>query len=374
MWARLLTAALAVFATSQNTSVNRFSDDFEHGIDRWRIIGENGVRIKSSGNPVHGSVLEMVPNGDVSAIIKDSEKWGRVRLEGEMLFPTNDDNYLGFIYNLTEHHRRQDFGLIYVKGNQSYLQVNPQLDFNVTRLVYPELRTQLSGPAAVTVNTWQRFAIEIDAATAHVYVGSGDVPQITFAGFDHDRGAIGLQPRSIGGPVWVDNVRVHSIDRLSYSGPPIPAIAYDTTTLLTKWQVAGPFDRTVDDIARHPDRGRWATFETDTRGAIITGRVVDYHGPKTVAYFRSAVDVPAAGQSELEFSTSTDLSVWLNGQFISGASRQEFAWFDFATNQEHAPRRLAVTLKAGRNDLVVRVRGGAYAEAGFFSRVATARR
>jgi hypothetical protein len=343
MWARLLTAALAVFAASQNTGVNRFSDDFEHGIEGWRIIGENGVRIKSSGNPVHGSVLEMVPNGDVSAIIKHSEKWGRVRLEGEMLFPTNDDNYLGFVYNLTEHHRRQDFGLIYVKGNQSYLQVNPQLDFNVTRLVYPELRTKLSGPAAVTVNTWQRFAIEIDAATAHVYVGNGDVPQITFAGFHYDRGAIGLQPRSVGGPVWVDNVRVRTIDRLSYSGRPIPAIAYDTTTLLKKWQVAGPFDRTVDDIARHPDRVRWATFETDTRGAIITGRVVDYHGPKTVAYFRTAIDMPAAGQSELQFSTSSDLSVWLNGQFISGASRQEFAWFDFATNQEHAPRRLAAT-------------------------------
>jgi hypothetical protein len=216
--------------------------------------------------------------------------------------------------------------------------------------------------------------MEIDGVRAHVYVGSGDVPQMTFDGFEYDRGAIGLQPRSVGGPVWVDNVRVRSIDRLSYSGPPIPSIAYDPTSLLTSWQVAGPFDRTDDDLARHPDRGRWAKFETDARGAIITGRVVDYHGPNTVAYFRATIDSKAAGESELEFSTSSDLSMWLNGQFISGASRQDFAWFDFTTNKEHQPRRLTVALKAGRNDLVVRVRGGAYAEAGFFSRVATVRR
>jgi hypothetical protein len=374
MWARLLILALAVFAAPANTGVNLFTDDFEHGLDRWRIVGENGVMIKASGDPSHGSVMELVPNGDVSAIIKDSSKWGRVRLEGEMLFPTNVDNYLGFIYNLTERNRRQDFGLIYVKGNQSYLQANPQHDFNVTRLVYPELRTNLTGSAAVKVNAWQRFAIEIDGVRAHVYVGSSDVPQMTFDGFEYDRGPIGLQPRSVGGPVWVDNVRVRSIGGLSYSGPSIPSIAYDPTKLLTNWQVAGPFDRTDDDLGRHPDRGRWAKFETDARGAIITGRVVDYHGPNTVAYFRSTIASEAGGESELEFSTSSDLSVWLNGRFMSGASRQEFAWFDFATNKEHQPRRLTVTLKAGRNDLVVRVRGGAYAEAGFFSRVATVQR
>jgi hypothetical protein len=370
MWARLLVAALAVSAASQNTGVNLFTDDFEHGLDRWRIIGEDGVRLKSSGDPSRGSVMELVPNGDVSAIIKDSARWGRVRLEGEMLFPTDEDNYLGFVYNLTERNRRQDFGLIYVKGNQSYLQANPQRDFNVTRLVYPEWRVNLSGPAAVRVNTWQRFAIEIDGVRAHVYVGSGDVPQMTFDGFEYDRGAIGLQPRSVGGPVWVDNVRVRSIDRLSYSGPAIPSIPYNRTTLLTNWQV-GPFDRTHDDVARHPERGRWAKFEADSRGAVITGRVVDYHGPNTVAYFRATIDSKAAGESQLEFSTSSDLSAWLNGQFIAGASRQDFAWFDFTTNKEHQPRRLTVTLRAGRNDLVVRVRGGAYAEAGFFSRVAT---
>jgi hypothetical protein len=373
MWTRFL-VALAVVVAPQTTGGNLFTDDFEHGIDRWRIIGDNGVRVKASGDPRHGSVMELVPNGDVSAIIKDSEKWGRVRLEGEMLFPTDVDNYLGFIYNLTERNRRQDFGLIYVKGNQSYLQANPQYDFNVTRLVYPELRTNLSGAAAVKVNTWQRFAIEIDGVRAHVYVGSGDVPQMTFDGFEYDRGAIGLQPRSVGGPVWVDNVRVRSIDRLSYSGRPIPSIAYDSTALLTSWQVAGPFDRTHDGLAQHPERGRWATFETDARGAIIAGRMVDYHGPNTVAYFRTTIDSKAAGESELQFSTSSDLSAWLNGQFISGASRQDFAWFDFATNKEHPPRRLSVSLKAGRNDLVVRVRGGAYAEAGFFSRVAAVER
>ncbi len=290
-----------------------------------------------------------------------------------MLFPTAIDNYLGLLYHYTSRDRRQDFGLIYLKGNDNYLQVNPHRDFNVSRLLYPEGRAGLSGASAVGVNTWHRFALEVDGPTAHVYIGDAVAPQITFSAFEFDRGALGLQPRSVGGAVWVDNVRVRLLDRLSYAGPPIPAPAYDTRDLLTAWQVAGPFDRTDDAIAREPGAARWTPFATDSRGAVVSGRVTDYHGPRTVAYFRTTLQAPESRGAEVQFSTIDDLAVWVNGEFQAFIARQEAAWFDFATNPAHAGRRLPLRLRAGRNDLVVRVRGGVYASGGFFSRLVPGR-
>lgn len=371
MWARVFIMA-AAFWTMQESRPVRFSDDFERGLDRWQIIGENTIRVKPSGDPAHGMVMELWPNGDAAAIIRQSAGWGRVRLEGDMLFPSDVDNYLGFLYNYTARGARTDFGLIYLKGNDNYLQVNPHRDFNVSRLLYPEGRADLTGPSAVGVNSWHRFALEVDGGAAHVYIGGTTVPQITFSDFEYERGAIGLQPRSVGGAVWVDNVRVRAIDRLSYSGAAIPVSGYDSRRLLTAWQVAGPFDRSDDGIARNPAGARWMPFPTDARGAIVTGRVTDYHGPNAVAYFRTTIDSPAAGPSEVQFSTIDDLAVWLNGEFQAFVPRQNAAWFDFASNQAHAGRRLPVTLRAGRNELIVRVRGGVYASGGFFSRVVTA--
>ncbi len=370
MWIRVLVAALAAAAAFQDSAAITFSDDFEHGLDRWRIIGEKSISIKHSGDPAHGNVLALVPNGDSAAIIRGSERWRRVRLEGDMLFPTGGDNYLGYLYNFTERGKRQDFGLIYLKGNDNYLQVNPHRDFNVSRLVYPEFRANLAGSAAVSVNRWQRFALEVDGASAHVYVGPGATPQMTFKDFEFQRGALGLQPRSVGSAVWVDNVTVRAIERLTYAGPPIPAVAYDRAALLTDWQVAGPFPQTDDAIGRHPERTRWSAFAADSRGAVISGRVTDFHGPNTVAYFRTAIEAASAGDAQVQFSTADDLSIWLNGEFQAFLARQDGAWFDFATNKAHAPRVLPVTLKAGRNQLVVRVRGGVYASGGFYGRLA----
>lgn len=369
MWSRAFVIAVSVW-TVQERSTAVFTDDFERGLDRWQIVGENTIRVRPSGDPAHGMVMELSPNGDAAAIIRRSAGWGRVRLEGDMLFPTDVDNYLGFLYNYTARGPRTDFGLIYIKGNDNYLQVNPHRDFNVSRLLYPEGRADLIGPSSVGVNTWHRFALEVDGEVAHVYIGGTAVPQITFSGFEYQRGALGLQPRSVGGAVWVDNVRVHSIDQLSYTGAPVPASGYDTRPLLTNWRVAGPFDRTDDRIARHPGRARWAPFAADARGAVVTGRVVDYHGPNAVAYFRTTIDSPASGPSEVQFSTIDDLAVWLNGEFQAFVPRQAAAWFDMAVNPAHAGRRLPVVLKTGANDLIVRVRGGVYASGGFYSRLA----
>jgi hypothetical protein len=50
-----------------------------------------------------------------------------------VLFPSAEDNYLGFIYNFQRTGDRTDFGVVYIKGNESYAQANPHYDFNVSR-------------------------------------------------------------------------------------------------------------------------------------------------------------------------------------------------------------------------------------------------
>jgi hypothetical protein len=346
-----------------------FSDDFANGLDRWSITGERAIGLHDSGDAAHGRVLELTPNGDVVALIRGSDRWGPVRLEGEMLFPTDIDNYLGFVYNHGRTSGRQDFGVIYAKGNESYLQVNPHRDFNVSRTLYPELHATLTGAAAIVTGRWQRFAVEVSGSTAHVYVGDDAKPQLTFNGFERERGALGLQPRSVGGSVWVDNVTVRAIERLAYDGPPIPAAAYDRAALLRDWQLAGPFAASDDRVARHPERARWTPFAVDARGAVVTGRSVDYHGTRTVAYFRTRVTAKSAADATLEISTVDDLALWVNGRFHWFIARQGAAWFDFATNKAHAGQQIPVELRAGINQLVFRVRGGVYASGGFFARV-----
>jgi len=347
------------------------ADDFERGLDRWSVIGEGTARLTPSGDPRHGTVLELVPNGDAAVLIRGSETWGRVRMEGEMLFPTDEDSYLGFLYGFTTRRERRDFGLIYVKGNDSYLQVNPHRDFNVSRLLYPELHVDLTGPSAVTVGTWQRFALEVDGATAHLYVGDTSVPQVTFSELELDSGAIGLQPRSVGGSVWVDNVTVRPIDRLSHDGPAIPARVPVHPSTIVRWQVAGPFARTRDTLALAPvsSPDEWRPFATDARGAVVTGRVVDTHGPDSVAYFRTRVDAARAERVNLQLGTIDDMAIWLNGAFQGFLSRQGAAWFDAGLHPSHPARRVPLSLQPGPNDIVIRVRGGVYASGGFFARL-----
>jgi hypothetical protein len=172
-----------------------FGDDFEQGLGKWEIVQAPYIRILDSGDPVHGKVMLLDPAGDQYAVIKGSEKWGPVSLEADVLFPTNDDNYLGAIYNFQRRGIRLDFGVIYIKGNQSYLQANPHRDFNVSRLVYPEYHVPLTGAAAITTGKWQHFKLEAFRGVAHLYVGDMTKPQMTFPFFELESGQIGLQPR-----------------------------------------------------------------------------------------------------------------------------------------------------------------------------------
>jgi hypothetical protein len=230
------------------------------------------------------------------------------------------------------------------------------------------MRTLLAGSSAVVTGRWQRFAIEVDGRICHVYVGDTRTPQMTFDQFELESGAIGLQPRSVGGDVWVDNVAVRRIPRLSYAGASVPALLYQRDALLGNWQVAGPFDRTRDDIATRPDRATWRALATDARGAVVTGAVVDYHGPNTVAYFRSQITAASPVERQLQVSTADDLAIWVNGRFHWFLARQASAWFDFFANPAHAGQSVPIALRSGVNDVVIRVRGGVYATGGFFAR------
>jgi len=260
---------------------------------------------------------------------------------------------------------------VYIKGNGSYLQANPHRDFNVGRTLYGEYRVPLTGDAAIKTGVWQRFAIEVVGRVSHFYVADMEVPRMTFPDFELDSGALGLQPRSVGGEVWVDTLRDTAIDRFSYQGPPRPPVEVDPGALLTRWEVLGPLTRTDDGAGRspaasgHPVRA----FGTDARGAVITASVVDFHGPKTVAYFRTRVARAEDGPAMLQISTADDLALWVNGRFHWFIPRGDAAWFDFARNTGHAGQTIPLDLVHGDNDLVLRVRGGVYASGGFFARV-----
>ena len=140
---------------------------------------------------------------------------------------------------------------------------------------------------------------------------------------------------------------------------------------MTEWRVAGPFARTDDRAAQHPDAAgvTWRPLATDRRGAVVIGRIVDYHGPDTVAYLRTTLTADRPHAAVLELSTVDDLAVWLNGAFQGFVPRQDAAWFDVGTQVEHAGRRVPLQLRAGANDMVLRVRGGVYASGGFFARL-----
>lgn len=151
----------------------------------------------------------------------------------------------------------------------------------------------------------------------------------------------------------------------------MPSVAYQPDSLLTNWEVLGPYERTRDEIAREPDgaRNRWRPFATDARGAVLTGQVVDFHGSRAVGYFRTRVSTTAPGRAFLHLSTADDLALWVNGRFHWFIPRSGLAWFDFWNNPDHRGRRIPITLREGENDLVLRVRGGTYASGGFFARV-----
>ena len=384
-WVGLLIFLSGTIISNSNIAQVRFSDDFETTLSGWEIVGDQAIEIIESNDEIHGRVMAMQPDGIVYALIKDSEQWGSVRIEGEVLFPTKGHSYLGLMYNFTQNDSRYDFGEIYLKGNGSYLRVNPVRDGNVSRLLYEEYKTSLSGKEAIVANQWYQFKAEIEKNICHFYIGDMYLPKLTFDLYEHSSGLIGFKPRTAGYPVWIDNIRVKSIDRLNYKGPNIPQIKYKPDSLITEWEVIGPLKKPNTTIEWSSNRAKaeivtedsihiWLPFQTDARGAVITGQVTEYMGESSVAYFRTIIESDSEQKAILHFSTSDEIALWINNRFRGFIYRDGYrfprndwyAWFDFWDNPEHTGSRIPVKLKSGINQLVIRVRNGQYASNGFF--------
>ncbi len=364
-----------------------FADDFEAGLAAWETNDDVAVAIVDSGDPAHGRVLELSPShSTLYALINGSESWPAYRIEGEVLFPTDEHNYLGFIYNLRHVGDRIDLGSLYIKGNGSYIRVNPRRDWNPARMLYEEFRVDLTGDAAIVTGEWRRFALEVEGAVCHLYVADMETPKVTFPYFELDSGKAGFKPRVVGGPVWIDNLRVIAIDELSYRGSMLPAgVEHEPGRMVRSWRVLGPLEATHTELERRPlppsagvvEDGvehRWREFETDGRGAVVTGRVVDFLGEDTVAYFHTTIEVPDGSAAVLEFSSIDDLTLWLNGQFEGYSYADNYAWYDFSVNPDHPPSPYtSLGLVVGTNHVLIRIRGGRYASGGFFAAVKTSK-
>ena len=368
------------------TALSRFSDNFEGDLSQWILIGDKAVKIIDSNDPVHNHVMELKPNGAVYALIKNSDKWGGIRITGEVLFPDNRHNYFGLIYNYQKNGPRYDFGSIYIKGNGSYIRVNPHRDGNVSRLLYEEFKTPLQGDQKIIIKKWHKFKAEIIGPVCHFYVGEMSVPKVTFGLYEHTCGLAGFKPRVVGYPVWIDNIEVISIKSFSYNGPGIPFIVYEPGTLITGWEFIGPLHNPVNEIEQESDPSKcevrtrskiftWKPFSTDRRGAVITGRITEYTGNRPVAYFRTILESETERRVVLHFSNLDEIGLWVNGWFSGYIYRKSYgprgsgdwnAWFDFWKNPKHGGRKVPIRLKPGKNQVIIRVRNGQYASGGFF--------
>jgi len=371
---------LSLAAGANDGSPVLFSDDFEGTLEGWQISDPAVIRAVDSGDPGHGRVLEMAPRAaQADALIRGSEAWAAYRVEAEVLFPTDEQNYLGIIYHYCEREGRADFGSLYIKGNGSYIRMNPRRDWNPARMLYEELKVPLTGPDHIEIGRWYSLAFEVRGHACHLYVGDMETPRVTFDLFEGDAGAVGFKPRVVGGAVWLDNVRVTALDSLSYTGPPRPPVDYDLSDVVTRWRVLGPLPRAHLDLERLEDPGAstvsegpssqgWRPAPVDARGAVVTGQVVDFLGARTVAYFLATLEVPPGARRRLVFSSIDDLALWLDGEFLGYVYRDNLAWHDVGHNPDHPPTDW-IDLEAGVHHVLVRVRGGVYASGGFFSRL-----
>lgn len=368
--------ASLLLAASPLLAGELFRDTFDSGLARWEVNDKAAVTIVNSGDAARGPVLRLAPGGArVFALIRGSERWRGYRISGEVLFPDELDNYLGLIYHYRETPRRVDLGSIYIKGNESYIRVNPRRDWNPSRALYEEYRTALKGGAAIRTGRWQRFAAEVLGHVCHLYVGDLETPQVTFDLYEGESGKAGFKPREVGGAVWIDNVQVQALERFGYAGPRLPAgIEYHPERLVTDWRALGPLPATLPEVessAQPAAGGRrpWRAFATDARGAVVSGRLTEYTGSRTVAYFATAIDLAPGEDGTLQFSTADNLAVWSNGKFAGYFDRDPFAWHDFSTGPKRPAEYASIPLLPGRNQVLVRVRGGQYATGGFFARV-----
>jgi len=378
----LLLLFATTFIIAQESSLI-FQEDFETGLGKWDISESDKIQLVDSGDPEHGKVMELTPGGEfVRALIKDSEGMNNYSIEADLLFPKKEHNYFGLIYNFQQSNTRTDFGSIYIKGNGSYIRVNPRRDYNAHRTLYEEYKTPLTGPDAIEIGKWARFKAEVIDSVCHFYVGDMNTPKVTFDALELKSGRIGFKPRVIGGGFWLDNVRVSTISRFSYQGPAQPeGVQYEPEKLITDWQAIGPFCGTLPKLEKdgfQPEKGyaekngeslSWKTFNTDKRGCVVSGKLTEFIGGRNVAYFHTTIHSDSVSKARLHISSNEAFAYWLNGEFIGYGRAARYAWYDSWKNPDHKGYVRPIKLKPGKNSLLIRIRGGKYAGGGFFVHV-----
>ena len=359
-----------------------FSDDFESGALKWDLVNADKIRIVDSGDSDYKNVMALFPGGQtVYALIKNSEGWTNYRIEGDVLFPEDFHNYMGLIYHYNVRGTRTDFGSIYIKGNNSYIRVNPHRDGNASRTLYEEYKTPLTVESAIRIGEWQHFKAEVMGSVCHFYVGDMERPKVTYNFLEFDSGRVGFKPRVYGSECWIDNIEVTSISAFEYQGPVLPkSIQYSPETLITDWNVIGPFHNRITEIEQDgyvPDRSyretqytrNWESFHADGRGCVVAGRICGFNNWRRIAYFHCEVHADQTRDAKLMFSTRNDLTVWVNGVMAGQIRQMDYCWYDFMDNPEHAGSELMIRLNSGTNQILVLVQGGRYAGDGFYVHV-----
>jgi hypothetical protein len=359
-----------------------FNDDFENGIGKWFFSDPTRFKIIKSDDANHSLVLNMIPGGEfVHAIVKNSYRWNKYRVEADFLFPTNESNYIGFIYHFNQMNSRIDFGSIYVKGDGSYIRVNPHRDYNAQRTLYEEYKTKLTGEDSIRIGEWHHMKAEVIDNVCHFYVGDMSTPKITFDLFEYTSGGVGFKPRVVGDPVWIDNVSIESITEFSDTKTIKPEdIVYKPSELVTDWKVIGAFYGTQPEIEHggyipnkiyYENRSEyvWEDFSTDKRGCVVSGKLTEFVGGHNIAYFHTIILSETDREVNLNISSNEALAYWLNTEFLAYDDAMRYAWYDFWENPDHKGVSGPIHLKAGKNSLLIRVRGGKYAGGGFFVRL-----
>ena len=212
-----------------------------------------------------------------------------------------------------------------------------------------------------------------------------EIPKITYDLFELKSGKIGFQPRVVGGEVWIDDIKVTSIKGFKYKAEKIPNIKYQPDSLITAWEVFGPLTKpnlAIEQAVNYNDASidvngailTWENFKTDPRGALISGRITEYQGENTVAYFRTLLVAEKDKTVTLHFSITDELAIFFNGIYSGVVYRDGYvsdnndwnAWHDFWKNPKHAGRQFEFPLKKGKNQLIIKVRNGQFASGGFF--------
>ncbi len=376
----LFTISLLLLACSPRESI--LVDHFENGINNWQVDDPVSFRIISSGDTTHNKVLCLSPNQTSQCVLlKNTSDLNGIRIEGDVLFPTDGHNYFGLVYNYNKTGNRIDFGCVYIKGNDNYIRINPHRDGNASRALYEEYKTDFENDEKIEINTWYTFKAEVIDSACHFYFRNMDAPKVTFYHHEFSSGSIGFKPRFAGDDVWIDNITLTSIDNFSYHGIQKPEyIQYHPEMLLTDWYYLGPLkDRTdaiekeeVDlgkDLVIDDQKHRWEKFKTDARGCVVVGKVSRYTTEYNNCYFVTTVQSNEQTETVLKVSSLNNVMVWVNNTYAGEIQKQQYAWYDFYTNENHKGETFNINLQKGANDILFFVRGGNYSGDGFYAYV-----